>query len=300
MQHGLNHRPTQKAGARSGFFMASAKASHISHTPLTPARRHRTYPLPGNIQADSTGGALPVSRAFATKPATFVHPVAGYHNVTAVPDRHLLATETPRYLSRGRAANADVRLVEFNGVRWVVKDFSACPWWIRQTLGRWMVSRELEALQRLDRIAGIPANASRIDAFAFADRFVDGKPLAQIWADGLTPDFFLAWERVVEQMHERGLAHLDMRNSGNVLMDEQGQPILIDYQSWMPLPRWWPALARYLMKIDLSGVYKLWRNRLPESLDTRRANILDSVNSWRKGWVFSNYLGLRRFFRERD
>lgn len=220
--------------------------------------------------------------------------------VTTPPTRQLLTTEPPHYLSRGRAANADVRLVETGGQRWVVKDFSACPVWIRQTLGRWMIGRELHALQRLDGIPGIPGGAVRIDDFAFAYHFIPGRPLAQIPNGELTADFFLAYERLVLRMHERGLAHLDLRNSGNVLVSPDLQPVLIDFQSWLPLPRWWPALSRYLQKIDLSGVYKFWSRRLPGTLGAGRQQVLDSVNNWRKGWIFSNYLGLRRFFKERD
>ncbi len=216
------------------------------------------------------------------------------------PDRALLDTQTPHYLSRGRAANADVRLLTHEQQQWVVKDFSACPWLIRHTVGRWMVSRELRALQTLAGIRGIPEGAIRIDACAFAYHFIEGQPLAKVHGNSLSPDFFMAYEQLVTQMHKRGLAHLDLRNSGNVLIDLQGHPMLIDFQSYLRLPRWFPALARYLQKIDLSGVYKLWNNRLPGTMSDDRQQLLDHINSWRKGWIFSNYLGLRRFFRERD
>lgn len=220
--------------------------------------------------------------------------------MTPVPTRQLLSAQAPHFLSRGRAANADVRLLELDGQRWVVKDFAACPWFIRNTLGRWMVGRELHALQHLDGIPGIPDGAQRIDAHAFAYHFIPGRPLAQTPASELSPDFFLAYEKLVQRMHERGLVHLDLRNSGNVLVSPDFQPILIDFQSYLPLPRWWPGLAGYLRKIDYSGVYKFWTRCLPGTIDPRRQAILDSVNNWRRGWIFSNYLGLRRFFRERS
>lgn len=220
--------------------------------------------------------------------------------MTAFPSRQLLASETPHYLSRGRAANADVRLLDISGQRWVVKDFSACPWLIRNTLGRWMIGRELRALQRLAGIPGIPGHARRIDVYAFAYHFIEGRPLAKVPASELSPAFFMAYEKLVLQMHERGLVHLDLRNSGNVLISADFQPIVIDFQSWLALPRWWPALSRYLQKIDLSGVYKFWTRCLPGTMDSERQAVLDSVNNWRRGWIFSNYFGLRRFFRERQ
>lgn len=219
--------------------------------------------------------------------------------ISVPPSRELLTHEPPRFLSRGRAANADVRLLVIDGQKWVVKDFSACPWWVRQIFGPWMISRELYALQLLQDIDGIPQHAIRIDRMAFAYHFIEGAPISSLKQGALTVEFFEDYERLVNQMHEHGIAHLDLRNSGNVLYGVSGKPILIDFQSWLKLPRWLPTLARYLCKIDLSGVYKLWNGYLPNTMGPERQAILDSVNRLRKGWIFSNYMGLRHLFRER-
>lgn len=220
-------------------------------------------------------------------------------SISNPPDRELITREPPRYLSRGRAANADVRLLEIAGQKWVVKDFSACPWWVRQIFGPWMISRELYALQLLSDIAGIPQHATRIDRQAFTYHFIEGSPISGLGKNKLSPEFFIAYEKLVLQMHQRGIAHLDLRNTGNVLCGEDGQPILIDFQSWLKLPRWLPFLARFLCKVDLSGVYKLWNSYLPNTMGAERQAVLDSVNRLRKGWIFSNYMGLRHLFKER-
>jgi len=211
-----------------------------------------------------------------------------------VPTRDLLTTTPPHYLARGRIANADVRLVEFAGKRWVVKDFRVCPGWIRHTVGRWFIRRELNALERLQGIPGIAEHPVRVDAFALAYLFVEGRALNEFPAGQPPADFFLALEAAVKTMHTRGIAHLDLRNRGNVLVDSAQQPVLIDFQSYIPLPRWLPPLARYLEKIDLSGVYKAWVKSQPGALDEARQHLLDSVNGWRKWWVFKGYPGMGR------
>jgi RIO-like serine/threonine protein kinase len=211
-----------------------------------------------------------------------------------VPTRDLIRAAPLRYLARGRIANADLLLLECGGRRWVVKDFMVSPGWIRHTLGRWFTRRELQALTRLRGIPGIPENALRVDAFALAYQFVEGRALSEASPDELSTDFFLAMETAVKAMHARGIAHLDLRNRGNVLVGPQAQPVLIDFQSHMPLPRWIPPLARYLEKIDLSGVYKAWEKSLPGTLDEERRRVLDSVNVWRNWWIFSGYLGMAR------
>jgi RIO-like serine/threonine protein kinase len=211
-----------------------------------------------------------------------------------VPTRDLLQATPPHYLARGRLANADVRLVESGGRRWVVKDFLSCPGWVRHTVGRWFISRELKALKRLQGIPGIAENPVRVDAFALAYGYVEGRPLNEFAQGQPSADFFLALESLVKSMHARGIAHLDLRNRGNVLVGTADQPVLIDFQSHVVLPRWLPPLARYLEKIDLSGVYKAWGKSLPGTLDETRQGLLDSVNAWRKWWVLKGYLGMGR------
>jgi RIO-like serine/threonine protein kinase len=57
---------------------------------------------------------------------------------------------------------------------------------------------------------------------------------------------------LVDQMHARGVYHLDLRNRGNVLVDDSGRPTLLDFASSVmvrpdgvvekllrPLLSWW-------------------------------------------------------------
>lgn len=212
----------------------------------------------------------------------------------SVPTRDLLEAAPPRYLARGRLANADVRLLECGGRLWVVKDFKVCPGWVRHSVGRWFTRRELKALQRLQGIPGIAGNPVRVDAFALAYLYIEGRALTEFPPGQPSADFFLALESAVKAMHARGIAHLDLRNRGNILVDASQHPVLIDFQSHVPLPRWIPPLARTLEKIDLSGVYKAWSRSLPGTLDESRQRLLDSVNSRRKWWVLKGYLGMGR------
>lgn len=210
------------------------------------------------------------------------------------PTRDLLTTTPPHYLARGRLANADVRRVECAGKHWVVKDFKVCPGWIRHTVGRWFIRRELDALERLQGLPGIAEYPVRVDSFALAYLFIEGRALNEFPPGQPSADFFLALESAVKAMHARGIAHLDLRNRGNVLVDSSQHPVLIDFQSYLPLPGWIPPLARFMEKIDLSGVYKAWEKSLPGTLDEARQALLDSVNSRRKWWVLKGYLGMGR------
>ena len=81
-------------------------------------------------------------------------------------------------LRDGRFANARVERVRIDGVDWIFKDFSSRAFFVRHTVGRFLLGREVRALRRLEGIAGVPSTAFRVDAFAMAARFVPGRALA--------------------------------------------------------------------------------------------------------------------------
>jgi hypothetical protein len=210
-----------------------------------------------------------------------------------------LAAGAPRVLNKGRWANATVLLYQRSGKHWVVKDFRPCPFLYRHTFGRLMVRRELSALARLRGIPGVPAQAFRVDDFALAYRFVPGEQIARVGAEGATPEYFQALERAVLAIHERGIAHLDLRYGGNILVTDRGEPFVLDFQSHVKLaglPAW---LKRVLVGADLSGLYKHWSHRHPDTLGPERLAFLERASRLRKLWVFKGYLGLKPHHRKK-
>jgi len=199
----------------------------------------------------------------------------------------------PHVLNRGRWANATVLLYTHAGVQYVVKDFRNCPLPYRETFGRFMVRRELSALERLHGLFGVPAGVFRVDAYALAYRFVPGIEMADAGPDRATPEFFRALESVVLAMHRRGIAHLDLRYGGNILVSDADAPLIVDFQSHVKLGGFPRFLRRTLENVDLAGVYKHWSHRHPESLGAERLAFLGRANSWRRLWVLKGYFGLK-------
>jgi RIO-like serine/threonine protein kinase len=199
-----------------------------------------------------------------------------------------------RRLSEGRWANAILHRYERDGVSWVVKDFSSRSFLVRNLIGRLLVRRELGCLTRVDGIAGAPRDAFRVDAFALAYRFVPGTSLRLTANSGLAADFFPALEESLRQMHAQArVVHLDLRNAHNILVTDEGQPSLLDFQSclgtrWLP-----PPLRRFAERIDLAAIYKHWAKRSPGTLGPERAAALASMNRLRPLWVLRGYIGAR-------
>jgi hypothetical protein len=210
-----------------------------------------------------------------------------------------LARAAPQVLNRGRWANATVLLFEHGGAQWVIKDFRSCPLLYRETFGRFMVRRELSALAALRGVPGVPSDAFRLDDYALAYRFVAGQQIARVGAEGATPDYFKALERTVLAIHARGIAHLDLRYGGNILVSDRAEPLVLDFQSHVKLaglPAW---LRRVLVGADLSGLYKHWSHRHPDTLGPERLAFLERATRLRKLWVFKGYLGWKPHHRSK-
>jgi len=202
-------------------------------------------------------------------------------------------------LRKGRWANADLYLYDQSGRAWVIKDFLPCAPLVRQTWGRMLIRREFQALRRLCGINGIAEPTIILDAFALCYPYMPGKTLREAPPDVLDEGFFQSLETLVEQMHQRNMVHLDIRNRRNVLINQNGMPALLDFQSSLDLSRVPECLHNFLKEIDISGVYKLWQLKHPESLGATRQARLAALNKKRFLWILRGYpLGTRRLPRK--
>jgi len=206
-------------------------------------------------------------------------------------DRAALAAAPAKLLRDGRWANAQVFRVEAAGREWVVKDFSRRALWVRYTIGRLLLRRELRALQRLDGIDGVPQRAFRIDGDAIAAEFIPGTTLGEVAPEHMTASFFVELERLLNEVHARGIVHLDTRGTGNMLRRTDGRPALIDFQASLDT-RWMPASwRRWLDDLDMTGVYKKWLQRDPDSMGPARRELYERMTRRRRLWVARGYAG---------
>jgi len=192
-------------------------------------------------------------------------------------------------IAKGRWGNADLYQVQCGGKIWVVKDFSPCPPFIRKTWGRFMVKREFKALKKLKGIFGIPAKPFLLDVFAVCYRFIPGTTLKETPSEKIGDDFFFQFEDIVRMMHQRNMVHLDIRNRRNILVTDEGQPALLDFQSSLNLENTPRFLHKIMKSIDISGIYKNWSKKKPDSLDSGRRAHLESLNKKRFLWFLKGY-----------
>lgn len=138
-------------------------------------------------------------------------------------------------------------------------------------IGRILAAREQAAMHRLAGIEGIPRFIGRWEKTGIVRVFLEGEPLKRGMA--VPDDFFPRLAALVEAIHQRGMAYVDLEKPENVLLGSDGRPYLFDFQiSWL-LPRrlggeLWPArvVRGWLQAGDRYHVRKQQRRIRPDQL----------------------------------
>ncbi|MCP4681762.1 MAG: hypothetical protein GY864_05495 [Desulfobacterales bacterium] len=122
-----------------------------------------------------------------------------------------------------------IRVVEENGVRAIVKDFSVNRPLFRNMVGRFLVWREAKAYKKLKGIKGVPDLYRVIDGLALVIAEVPGKSLEKLEREMKLPaSFFDALKELVDRLHMRGIAHCDLKRAPNTILGHDGLPYIID------------------------------------------------------------------------
>ena len=191
-------------------------------------------------------------------------------------------------LVNGRAGKPDLNQVEVEGRSLMVKDVRKKYFLLRWTLGLWLIHKEWKIYSRLTGMKGVPQPIERIDRFAFAMEFIPGRSILR--GDPLPSSFFSDLERVLGEVHGRGVVHLDLRHKGNILVSEKGEPFLIDFNSSFAFKEK-GFLRRYLFPllrwVDYGGLLKLKERISPSLMTPEELAFLKRFDRLRRLWIFN-------------
>jgi hypothetical protein len=198
-----------------------------------------------------------------------------------------------KIIQKGKWGNSDVYLHEHNSDLFVVKTFAHHSSFIKNTIGRLLISREYKALKRLAPCIGTCDRAVRLGKYTLSYRYIKGQNLSSFARrnNSINSEFFPNLEKAVNEMHSYGIAHLDIRTGSNVIISETEKPLIIDFQSYLDL-NFIPGkyLKSLLKSVDISGVYKYWAKMSPETLDESKKKQLAVLNKNRKLWFLKGYM----------
>jgi hypothetical protein len=199
-----------------------------------------------------------------------------------------LRGERVRIHQKGRWGKADILLVETDQGKAIVKNFGGkippVRWY-----GRWQIRREASIYRRLSGITGVPRYFGRIGKNAMAIEFIEGERISHWKRRDLPPALFVRLRELIEQIHSRGIVHIDLRKRDNILVNAAGEVFIIDFNASFRFTqgsagaRWlFPALC----KIDHFGFLK-WKTVLaPSLLSDEERNAFQRMTFLRRFWIF--------------
>lgn len=169
-------------------------------------------------------------------------------------------------------------------------------------IGRLHAAHEAAAFEALQDLSIVPRFIGRYGRHGLAHAFVPGHELER--GERVPDDFFDHLREGLATIHARGMAYVDLEKCENVLVGDDGQPYLFDFQIAWHLPRRlggeiWPftMLRRFFQQADRYHVQKLQRRTRPDQMSPRE--IEDSRRRPTHVRIYSSltrpFIALRRF-----
>lgn len=185
-----------------------------------------------------------------------------------------------RSLSRGRFAKADVFIARYRDERFIVKDFGSRGFWERNLIGRVVVGRECRAYRALAGIEGLPSRYKRLTPFCLAVEYLEGKDLGGVERHEIGPGAIGQFERIIDDLHERGWVHLDLQRRSNILF-VNNRVFVVDLASALH-PGSVPLVGRLLVRLlgfaDRLSLIKIKTIFAPELLTGKERKIVRMRN----------------------
>ena len=162
-------------------------------------------------------------------------------------------------------------VVEENGSKAVVKDFSTNSLLFRNIVGRFLIWREKKAYRRLRGVKGIPRFYRVIGGLAIVLEEISGRTIEGLESEKpLEEDFFKELQGLVARFHERGLAHCDLKRAPNILIGEDNEPYIVDWSASVSERelRFFPLNVIYnrFLKDDFNAITKIKLMHIPDKV----------------------------------
>jgi len=162
-------------------------------------------------------------------------------------------------------------VVEENGSRAVIKDFSKNGFLFRNIVGRFLIWREKKAYRKLKGVKGIPRYYHIIGGLAIVLEQISGRTIEGLESEKpLGEDFFKDLKEVVESFHERGLAHCDLKRAPNILIGDDNEPYIVDWSSSVSERefKFFPLNVIYnrFLQDDFNAITKIKLRHIPDKV----------------------------------
>lgn len=194
-------------------------------------------------------------------------------------------------IKRGAWGKADVLRLRHQSGEAILKDYSSKSAPVRW-FGRRQILRERRALARLQGLRGVPRDLGEVAPCGLLMEAVEGEPITR-WRRRPAEQIAPVMERLgtlVDSIHARGVAHLDLRKRDNILVAPDGWPSVIDFNAsvcFEPTSLGARFLFPLLRRVDHSAVLKWKSFLLPDAMSPSETRRHRRMRRLRRFWIFN-------------
>jgi serine/threonine protein kinase len=110
--------------------------------------------------------------------------------------------------------------------------------------------------------------------------YCPGTLLSEVDEDRVGLSYIQSLERLVSEIHERGIVHSDLKKKDNLLITDQNEPVIIDFGTHFSKKSGFRPVNNFLYRqfhqMDNNAVSKLKNNFCPGKMTQRDRDRLDS------------------------
>lgn len=186
-----------------------------------------------------------------------------------------------------KACKPDIRFFRLFEQDLVAKDFAGKGPLTRMIWGPISLAYEKFLLDKVRMVPGVPRVIALQNYNCLLLSRIYGRGI-KYGREQLGADFFPALLKIIEGLHEQGVFHLDLGHKSNVMVDNQGRPAVIDFNSSLYLPRClrWTWLIRLLSAVDNYAILRLKVKYQPENCSETDKRKVKRFLRLRKFWIF--------------
>lgn len=120
-----------------------------------------------------------------------------------------------------------------------------------------MIRHEARVYQRLKHLNGIPACYGLIDNQYLALEFIAGDPI-RIKRPVNHERYFKSLFSLIQQMHESGVAHMDLKKKDNLLVTHHDEPCVLDFGAAIIRKNGLHPINHFLYRLAMRFDYNAW------------------------------------------
>ncbi|MBN2809120.1 MAG: hypothetical protein JXR80_06470 [Deltaproteobacteria bacterium] len=196
-----------------------------------------------------------------------------------------------RKIKAAKALKPDILILSRKEQDLVAKDFRDKGWAARYLWGPLNLMYEKFLLNRLTGVTNIPQVIGLEDYNCLLISRIDGEEIKKHSAP-ISADYFDKLLQIADKLHARGVLHLDLGHKSNIMVDKNGAPAIIDFNSSLYLPpnAFFRPLIRLLAKVDKYAILRLKIRFRPQDSNPAEKKRIENFLRLRKFWIFDKLL----------